>query len=168
MKNTHICMDSIEEADWNQIKAIYLEGIATRNATFQEEAPTWKEWATSHPIECRIKACMDNEVLGWAALSQVSNRSVYSGVGEVSVYVSQKSNGKGIGSTLLQHLIEVSEKNGYWMLQGGIFPENTRSLLLHKKCGFREVGRRERIGKMDGVWRDTILVERRSSKVGIT
>jgi L-amino acid N-acyltransferase YncA len=167
MKNP-VYMGKIEEADWNQIKAIYLEGIATRNATFQEEAPTWKEWAINHPFECRIKAWVSNEVLGWAALSKVSNRSVYAGVGEVSIYVSQKSSGKGIGSALLQHLIEVSEKNGYWMLQGGIFPENTRSLFLHKKYGFREVGRRERIGKMDGVWRDTILVERRSSKVGVT
>ncbi|WP_347548525.1 N-acetyltransferase family protein [Pseudalkalibacillus hwajinpoensis] len=163
---SRIYIDKIEEADWNQVKAIYLEGIATRNATFQNHAPTWKEWNDNHPIECRIKASVDNKVMGWAALSRVSNRSVYSGVGEVSVYVRQKSNGKGIGSLLLQKLIEVSEKmvTGCYRLE--FFRKNIRSLMLHKKCGFREVGRRERIGKMEGVWRDTILVERRSNKVG--
>lgn len=119
------------------------------------------------PSECRIVAGIAGKVLGWAALSPVSSRCVYAGVAEVSIYVSQSSQGKGIGSKLLKSLIEISEQHGYWTLQSGIFPENVASPKLHSKHGFRQVGRRERIGKMDGVWRDTILLERRSSKVGI-
>ncbi|MEH7336444.1 N-acetyltransferase family protein [Neobacillus drentensis] len=166
MKNL-INIDKMQQEDWQQVKNIYLEGIATGNATFQKVAPSWEEWDNGHLTNCRIVARFEGTILGWAALSPVSSRPVYSGVAEVSIYVSQTSSGKGIGSKLLQALIDVSEEKGFWMLQASIFPENALSLQLHKKYGFREVGRRERIGKMDGVWRDTILLERRSSNVGI-
>ncbi|MGG1675244.1 GNAT family N-acetyltransferase [Neobacillus sp. NRS-1170] len=166
MKNS-IYIDKMQKEDWEQVKAIYLEGIATGNATFQKEAPSWEEWDNGHISNCRIVARLEGTILGWAALSPVSSRVVYSGVAEVSIYVSQTSSGKGIGSKLLQALIDISEERGFWMLQSSIFPENATSLQLHIKYGFREVGRRERIGKLDGNWRDTILLERRSSKVGI-
>lgn len=162
-----IVIDKMLSVDWEEVRGIYLEGISTGNATFQTEAPSWEEWDISHIEACRIVARSGGGVVGWAALSPVSSRRVYSGVGEVSVYVSQKCNGKGIGSLLLESLIGISEQNGFWTLQASIFPENAGSLTLHKKYGFRELGRRERIGKVDGVWRDTILLERRSSKVGI-
>ncbi|MFN7251340.1 MAG: GNAT family N-acetyltransferase [Anaerobacillus sp.] len=161
-----IFIDKMLPEDWEQVREIYLEGIATGDATFQREAPSWEDWDNSHLLEYRIVARTEGKVLGWAALSPVSSRCVYAGVAEVSVYVSQISKGKGIGSLLLKSLIEKSEENGLWTLQSGIFPENVPSLKLHYKNGFREVGRRERIGKMDGVWRDTILLERRSKSVG--
>jgi L-amino acid N-acyltransferase YncA len=153
--------------DWGQVRDIYLEGIATGNATFQKEAPSWEAWDNGHIKECRLVARAEGNVIGWAALSAISSRCVYAGVAEVSIYVSQTSNVKGVGTQLLKTLIEKSEESGFWTLQSGIFPENIPSLKIHKKCGFREVGRRERIGKMDGVWRDTILLERRSRKIGI-
>ena len=162
-----IHIDQMLKEDWNQVREIYQEGILTGNATFQKEPPTWEEWDKGHIWECRIVARLDGHVLGWAALSPFSSRCVYAGVAELSIYVGQSSTGKGIGSKLLNTLIVESEQNGYWTLQAGIFPENTASLKLHSKFGFREVGRRERIGKMDGVWRDTILLERRSNVVGI-
>lgn len=152
--------------DWEQVRKIYLEGIATGKATFQKEAPTWEEWDNGHLKECRLVARKNGGVIGWAALSPVSSRCVYAGVAEVSVYVSQDNSGQGIGSALLQALIELSEQKGLWTLQSGIFPENVPSIKLHLKHGFREVGRRERIGKLDGVWRDTVLLERRSRVVG--
>ncbi|WLR54687.1 N-acetyltransferase family protein [Mesobacillus subterraneus] len=152
--------------DWGKVHSIYLEGIATGHATFQKEAPYWEEWDLGHNGECRIVARLDGDVMGWAALSPVSSRSVYAGVGEVSVYVSQQHSGKGIGSLLLKSLIEISEQNGFWTMQSSIFPENEASIKLHKNHGFREMGRRERIGKMDGVWRDTIILERRSRIMG--
>jgi L-amino acid N-acyltransferase YncA len=166
MENS-IKIDEMLSEDWGQVREIYLEGIATGNATFQKEAPSWEEWDNNLIKECRIVAHLDDKVLGWAALSPVSSRCVYAGVAEVSIYVSQRIKGKGIGSKLLKSLIELSEQNGYWTLQSGIFPENVPSLKLHSKNGFREVGRREHIGKMDGAWRDTILLERRSNVVGI-
>ncbi|MCM2534838.1 GNAT family N-acetyltransferase [Neobacillus pocheonensis] len=153
--------------DWEQVREIYLEGITTGNATFQKEAPSWEEWDNNHNMDCRMVARLEDKILGWAALSPVSSRSVYAGVAEVSIYVSQSSKGRGIGSKLLKVLIESSEQNGYWTLQSGIFPENVPSLNLHKKYEFQEVGRRERIGQMDGMWRDTILLERRSKKIGV-
>ncbi|WP_306298938.1 GNAT family N-acetyltransferase [Bacillus sp. OV166] len=122
---------------------------------------------SGHIKECRLVARLEDKVIGWVALNPVSERCVYAGVAEVSIYVSQSNNGKGIGSRLLNSLIEQSEQNGFWTIQSGIFPENVASLKLHSKHDFREVGRRERIGKMDGVWRDTILLERRSNIVGI-
>ncbi|KHF39257.1 GNAT family N-acetyltransferase [Halalkalibacter okhensis] len=162
-----IFVDEMLPKDWGRVREIYREGIATGNATFQKEAPSWEDWDNSHTEKSRLVVRSEGEILGWAALSPVSNRCVYAGVAEVSIYVSQFSKGKGIGSFLLKSLIEKSEEHGFWMLQSGIFPENVPSLKIHYKNGFREVGRRERIGKMDGRWRDTILLERRSTSVGV-
>jgi L-amino acid N-acyltransferase YncA len=152
---------------WPEVLRIYLEGIATRNATFEAEAPSWEKWDSSHLPNPRLIAQEESKILGWAALSPVSSRRVYAGVAEVSVYVAEAARGKGIGKTLLSALIESSEHCGVWTLQAGIFPENTASITLHKSLGFREVGRRERIGKMGSNWRDVVLLERRSAKVGI-
>jgi L-amino acid N-acyltransferase YncA len=152
---------------WEAVKIIYEEGIATGNATFQQAAPGWDDWDNAHVKTCRLIAIENNEVLGWAALSAVSSRCVYAGVAEVSVYVAVNARGKNIGSLLLKELIAESEKSGYWTLQSGIFPENKQSIAIHKKNGFRIVGYRERIGKMQNVWRDNIYLERRSTIVGI-
>jgi phosphinothricin acetyltransferase len=152
---------------WPEVLRIYLEGIATGNATFEVEAPSWEKWDGSHLPNCRLIAQEESKILGWAALSPVSSRRVYAGVVEVSAYVAEAARGKGIGKSLLSALIESSEDCGVWTLQAGIFPENTASITLHKSLGFREVGRRERIGKMGDAWRDVVLLERRSAKVGI-
>ena len=152
---------------WDAVKKIYEEGIATGNATFQTEAPGWDDWDKAHSIKPRLVAIENNEVLGWAAITPVSGRCVYAGVGEVSVYVSATARGKGIGKQLLQTLIEESEKENFWTLQAGIFPENTASIAIHHACGFRTIGIRERIGQMKGVWRDTVLLERRSNNIGL-
>lgn len=151
---------------WEAVKKIYEEGIATGNATFQSVAPSWEEWNDSHAVKPRLVAVENGNVLGWAAITPVSGRCVYAGVGEVSVYVSTAARGKGIGKQLLQTLIEASEKENYWTLQSGIFPENKASIAIHESCGFRVVGTREKIGKMNGVWRDTVLLEKRSSLTG--
>jgi len=148
--------------DWKQVALIYQQGIDTGNATFQQNVPTAEEWDKSHLGYCRLVACLNEEILGWAALSKVSDRCVYGGVAEVSVYVSTSHSGKKIGTQLMLALIKESEANGVWTLQAGIFPENTASVKLHENSGFRIVGRREKIGKMNGVWRDTLLLERRS------
>jgi phosphinothricin acetyltransferase len=153
-------------ADWPAVRAIYAEGIATNQATFETAAPDWNRWNETHLQVPRLVAVSANTVIGWAALSPVSARAVYAGVAEVSVYVSAQGRGQGIGTTLLERLIEASEANNIWTLQASIFPENRASIELHKKCGFREVGRRERIGKMHNAWRDTILLERRSNVAG--
>jgi len=152
---------------WPEVLRIYLEGIATGNATFETEAPSWEKWDGSHLPNCRLIAQEESKILGWAALSPVSSRRVYAGVAEVSVYVAEAARGKGIGKSLLSALIESSEHCGVWTLQAGIFPENTASITVHKSLGFREVGRRERIGKMGDAWRDVVLLERRSAKLGI-
>ena len=159
--------DNMKAEDWKVVKSIYLEGIATRNATFEQNAPDWEDWNRNHLDICRFVVREDHQIIGWAALSPVSRRSVYSGVVEVSIYISENAKGKGIGKTLLNRLVEASEKAGIWTLQGGIFSENEASIAIHKACGFRIVGVRERVGKMDGVWRDVVLMERRSKKVGI-
>jgi phosphinothricin acetyltransferase len=153
--------------DWESVAAIYREGIATGQATFEIKVPTFEEWDRAHLAAARLIARQQDLIAGWAALSQVSQRRVYLGVAEVSVYVATTARGSGIGRKLLTALIEESERNGIWTLQAGIFPENSASLALHHAAGFREVGRRERIGKMNGVWRDTILLERRSQTVGL-
>ncbi|WP_421177961.1 GNAT family N-acetyltransferase [Metabacillus dongyingensis] len=150
------------DSDWDQVKTIYLEGIATGHATFETDAPSWKSWNESHSKTCRLVAKDGNKTLGWAALSPVSGRRVYAGVADVSIYISQSYKGQGIGTALLRSMIELSEKEGFWTLQSGIFPENTSSIILHNKAGFREVGIRERLGKMNGVWRDVVLLERRN------
>jgi len=152
--------------DWDSVCSIYRAGITTGNATFETEAPDWTRWNNSHLPTPRLVAISSQSVVGWAALSAVSTRAVYAGVAEVSVYVAGESRGLGIGRALLATLIHESEMNGIWTLQASIFPENVASICLHKACGFREVGRREHIGKMEGVWRDTILLERRSKLVG--
>jgi L-amino acid N-acyltransferase YncA len=152
---------------WEAVKTIYEEGIATGHATFQTAAPGWQEWDNTHIKACRIIATENDEVVGWAALTAVSSRCVYAGVAEVSVYIAANARGKNIGSVLLQDLINQSEQNGIWTLQSGIFPENKASISIHEKNGFRNIGYRERIGKMGNVWRDNISLERRSNKIGI-
>jgi L-amino acid N-acyltransferase YncA len=158
--------------DWEQVKLIYQEGILTGNATFENDAPDWDKWDSCHIPACRFVARLGAEIFGWAALSPVSNRCVYSGVAEISVYVKKKYQKQGVGNTLLAAIINASELDGIWTLEAGIFPENTKSINLHKKYGFREIGRKMKLGKMvygpyKGVWRDVFLLERRSKTVGI-
>ena len=159
-------IDSMLPTDWDQVRSIYLEGIAGRNATFETRAPGWDKWTTLHLPFARLVARAGQIVLGWAALAPVSSRQCYAGVAEASVYVGAEHVGRGIGKALLQALIRASEQNGIWTLQAAIFPENQPSLALVRSCGFREVGRRERIARLDGVWRDVLLLERRSSVTG--
>jgi L-amino acid N-acyltransferase YncA len=159
---------AMKEDDWPAILEIYRQGIATGNATFETELPSWPKWDAGHLCHCRIVARDGPAVLGWAALSPVSARRVYEGVMEVSIYIAEGARRRGIGQALLQELIQQSEASGIWTLQAGIFPENVASIELHKSCGFREVGRRERIGKMSNRWRDTVQLERRSKRVGTT
>jgi L-amino acid N-acyltransferase YncA/phosphoribosylanthranilate isomerase len=169
-RNSHrsvFTIDAMTPGDWSQVAAIYAEGIATDNATFETEVPDWDAWDRAHHADCRLVARDGDQVLGWAALSPVSSRCVYGGVAENSIYIAAAARGKGIGKALLKALIDASESAGIWMLQTGIFPENIASIRLHKACGFREVGIRERIGQMHGVWRDVVLLERRSEIVGI-
>jgi phosphinothricin acetyltransferase len=156
----------MKESDWEQVAEIYLDGIQTEIATFQSEAPTWEDWDKGHVVDCRFVARVEDNILGWVAMSPVSSRCVYAGVAEVSVYVHKEYKGMGVGTTLLNHVIEESEKLGFWTLQSGIIKENTASRLLHKKCGFREIGYRERVGKMkNGTWHDVVLMERRSKNI---
>ncbi len=163
-----VYMEIIEmmPAHWEDVKLIYLQGIATKQATFQTDAPLWEEWDKSHLPGFRYVALIKNIVAGWAALTPVSGRCVYAGVTEVSVYIHENFWGQGVGKSLLQKLIIETEKENIWTLQAGIFPENLSSIALHEKLGFRQVGYREKIGKMDGVWRDTVLLERRSKITG--
>ena len=151
------------QEDWPAVRSIYEQGIATGDATFETEAPAWDAWDSAHTL--RLVAERDGEVLGWAALSAVSERCVYDGVAEDSVYVADSAQGRGIGGLLLEELVRRAESDGIWTLQAGIFPENELSIALHERCGFRVVGTRERIGKHHGVWRDVVLMERRSEEV---
>ncbi|MCE1253309.1 MAG: N-acetyltransferase family protein [Anaerolineae bacterium] len=158
----------MQPADWESVCDIYLQGISGGNATFETGAPTWETWDHSHLKNCRFVARhKDESILGWAALSPVSSRCVYAGVAEVSVYVSTLAQRQGVGRALLSELIKASEENGIWTLQAGILAENQASIELHAGLGFRLVGKRERIGQLAGVWRDTVLMERRSPTIGI-
>lgn len=163
-----ISIHSMSAADRPSVRAIYAEGIAGGSATFETQPPEWDAWNASHLPGGRIVARIGGEVVGWAALSPVSSRRVYAGVAEVSVYVAGAHQGRGVGLALLWALIEASEQMGLWTLQAGIFAENLASMRLHQKAGFRMVGRREKIGCLNGVWRDTILMERRSPVVGLS
>jgi L-amino acid N-acyltransferase YncA len=156
----------MREDDWPEVLAIYEQAIAERQATFETCAPSWEAWDAAHCPECRLVARVGREIVGWAAISPVSRRQCYCGVGEVSVYVRQSARGRGLGAALLERLIVESEARGYWTLQGATFPENTASLRLQAGHGFRVIGRRQRIARLDGVWRDTVLTERRSPQVG--
>jgi phosphinothricin acetyltransferase len=153
--------------DWNAVAAIYAEGIATGYATFETEIPDYDTWDANHLKIGRIVATEDDRILGWAALSPVSGRCVYGGVAEVSVYTRANNRGKGIGMLLMTALVARSEKAGFWTLQSGIFPENRGSVKLHEKAGFRLIGTREKVGKLDGVWKDNLLFEKRSKLVGL-
>lgn len=152
--------------DWPAVRGIYEEGIATGHATFQSAAPPWETWDAEHLPQARLAAEANGTVCGWAALSAVSGRCVYAGVAEVSVYVAAAARGRGVGRRLLDELVTASEQHGLWTLQAGIFPENEASVRTHLACGFRVVGRRERLGRMHGAWRDVLLLERRSPVVG--
>ncbi len=168
MSDTQSCETGpMTEQDWPAVREIYLQGIATGNATFEKSAPAWKEWDERHLKSCRLVGRIDDRILGWAALSPVSSRCVYGGVAEVSIYVAEDARGHGVGRRLLAALVDASEQNGIWTLQAGIFPENQASIRLHQQVGFRIVGRRERLGCMNGVWRDIVLMERRSAVVGV-
>ena len=154
--------------DWPTVRSIYEAGIQTGNATFETTAPDWLEWSASHLPEHRLVATVEAErVVAWAALSGVSDRCVYAGVAENSLYVDPDFRGRGVGRRLLSALIDSAEAAGIWTLQTGIFPENVASLAVHQACGYRIIGRRERIGQLHGVWRDTFLLERRSATIGV-
>ncbi|MEP7129180.1 MAG: N-acetyltransferase family protein [Chitinophagales bacterium] len=160
-------IELLTERHYPAVKEIYLQGIATGRATFETTAPAWEDWNNAHLKHCRFVATEVETVAGWAALTPVSGLCVYAGVSEVSVYVHTAARGKGIGKMLLQKLITESELHHIWTLQAGIFPENTASIQLHNSLGFRLVGYREKVGKMNDRWRDTILLERRSTITGI-
>ena len=162
-----LAIEPLAPADWDAVRRIYLEGIATGNATFEQSAPEWDKWDAGHLEACRLVARAEDDVLGWAALSPVSGRCVYAGVAEVSVYVADGARGRGVGNALMMALIRESERNGIWTLQAGIFPENAASIKLHQRSGFRLVGTRERPGQLNGSWRDVVLMERRSKTVGV-
>ena len=162
-----IIIEPMHELDWPAVQRIYQEVIDTGNATFATAAPEWDAWDEGHLPQCRLVARDRGRILGWAALSAVSSRCVYAGVAEVSVYVGSDTRGKGVGKALLAALVEASECAGIWMLQAGVFPENAASIATLRACGFREIGRREKLGQMNDTWRDVLLLERRSKIVGL-
>jgi L-amino acid N-acyltransferase YncA len=157
----------IHKDHFPEIAEIYRQGLETGNATFETTLPTWEEWDKAKLKHSRLVAIIDNTVVGWAALSAVSDRCVYGGVAEVSIYISNDYQGKGIGKALMQKLIEESESNRIWTLQSGMFPENETTVALHKSAGFRMIGHREKVGKLGNTWRNTIMMERRSKTIGI-
>jgi len=161
-----IVISSIGPSDWDDVRRIYAEGIATGNATMETAPPPWESWDKAHRPDCRLVARDGGRMLGWAALSRVSERCAYGGVAEVSVYVAQEARGRCVGLRLLEELVRASEEAGIWTLQAGIFPENVASLSIHQHCGFRVVGVREKLGKLGSAWRDVALLERRSGRVG--
>jgi L-amino acid N-acyltransferase YncA len=166
LKNISLEIRPMLADDWPAVRTIFQEGIDTGNATFEEQSPDWEEWDSAHLRDGRLVAVVEGQVVAWASLTSVSGRCVYSGVAEVSIYIAAAMRGKGIGGELMETLIKESEEKGYWTLQAGIFPENEASMALHQKYGFRIIGVRERLGKMDERWRDVMLLERRSTVVG--
>jgi L-amino acid N-acyltransferase YncA len=156
-------LSAMRAEDWPAVSAIYAEGIATGNATFETETPSFERWDASHLAGHRLVARLDGTIVGWAALAPVSERCVYRGVAENSVYVAAHARGMGVGFRLLRALVEAAEADGIWTVQTGVFPENTASVALHERCGFRVVGRRERLGLLHGVWRDVLFLEWRSA-----
>ncbi|WP_404459454.1 GNAT family N-acetyltransferase [Oceanobacillus kapialis] len=164
---TNIVMEQMKKADWPEVRSIYVEGIETANATFDTEPPSWEEWDRKYLPACRLVVREGQKVIGWAALLPISSKKAYAGAAELSIYLGKSSVGKGIGTKLMAYMIAESEANGFWTLQSGIFPENKGSIRLHEKAGFVEVGVRKRIGKLHGVWRDVVLLERRSQVVGL-
>ena len=159
---------ALEPTDWPRVRDIFEQGLATGLATFETSVPEWEEWDREHLSACRLVAVLEGDVAGWAALSPVSDRCVYGGVAELSVYVDPACQGKGVGSMLLESLVRASEDEGFWTLQAGIFPENEGSVRLHERCGFRVIGHRERLGKLGDKWQDVLLLERRSTRVGVS
>ncbi|MDH7447509.1 GNAT family N-acetyltransferase [Aquimarina sp. 2201CG14-23] len=163
--NTEINIQPFNQSDWPDIARIYKEGIETGMATFETSIPTWRAWDNIHTKPCRLKAVLNAEIVGWAALGPVSTRDVYRGVAEVSIYITSKYRNLGIGKLLLEELIEVSEKEGFWTLQAGIFSNNIASIRLHTSLGFRIIGYREKVGKLNQTWYDNTVLERRSKKI---
>lgn len=153
--------------DWPDVSRIYKEGIDTNQATFETDVPSWETWDEGHLKICRLVAEMTGQIVGWAALSPVSKRNAYRGVVEHSIYIGSEARGQKVGFALMHALVEQSEQAGIWTLYASTFPENTASIALHEKCGFRVIGYREHIAQHDGKWRDTVLLERRSEVVGL-
>ena len=164
-EETGTALDKMGVADWPAVREIYAQGIATGLATFETTLPEWTAWDRGHLADPRLVIRQGDSLAGWAALSPVSGRCVYEGVAEVSIYIGEGYRGQGLGKILLQALVSRSEAKGLWTLQASIFPENEASIGLHLACGFRQVGIRERISRLDGVWRDVALLERRSSLI---
>lgn len=162
-----LTIQPMTDADWPAVQRIYADGIATGNATFETQTPDWETWDRGHLTDCRLVARIDGVVVAWAALSPVSARSCYAGVTEHSVYVDENHRGQGIGKALLREFVRQTEQSGFWTIQSSIFPENAASIAIHLACGFRVVGRRKQVAMHHGVWRDTVLVERRSRVVGL-
>ena len=157
---------SIQPSDWPDVARIYAEGIGTGMATFETSVPDWDDWDAAHVETCRLLVEIGGQTVAWAALSPISRRAVYRGVAEASIYGGEEARGRGVGSALLGELVACSEREGYWTLQAGVFPENEASVRLHQRHGFRVVGTRERIGASNGTWRDVLLLERRSETIG--
>jgi phosphinothricin acetyltransferase len=166
-RTERIAITAMLPQHWPDVRTIYQAGMDTGNATFETQAPDWQVWDAGHLPDGRLVALVSGRVVGWAALAPVSRREVYRGVAEVSVYVATEARGRGVGKRLLHDLVSAAERAGIWTLQAAVFPENPATLQLHTAAGFRIVGRRERIGRMNGRWRDTLLLERRSSNAGV-
>jgi L-amino acid N-acyltransferase YncA len=163
----NITIRNMQPEDWPSVSSIYQQGISSGISTFETSVPEWEEWDKAHRKTCRFVAVSpENIVIGWAVLSQISKRDAYHGVAEVSIYISEISRGQGVGKALLKRLVESSENDGIWTLQAGIFAENEASINLHLAFGFRVIGRRERIARLNGSWHDTVLLEKRSLIVG--
>jgi phosphinothricin acetyltransferase len=168
MSATEFRIEALRTEDWPAVREIYVEGLATGQASFETEAPTWEQWNNARLPACRLVARDSSGIVGWAALSPVSSRRVYRGVAEASVYIAERGRRKGAGRALLEALIEAAEAAGIWTLEAKVFPENAASLTLCDRCGFRRVGVREKLACHNGLWRDVLLLERRSTAAGIS